>query len=129
MEIAAFHDMTDMVALLIEYNVTIDRPRALEYGSEVREMILDYSTTLTREVVNRVLKHLNDETHLYWRRRIGPYKTSVRNSLSRWLVSHDYRRDASVCVAWTLSQLTGTAWPDVREPLLERLGQTRVREW
>jgi hypothetical protein len=129
LEIVAFHGMTDMAALLIGFDVPINTPRVLEHHSEVREMILDHSMTLTRKIVNRALEHMDQNTVWHWQRRLGPYNNSVRNSLNRWLVSHNYRRDASLCVAWTLSQLTGTLWPDMREQLLERLMASRVREW
>lgn len=129
LEIVAYLGMTDMAALLIQYDVTIDSPRVLEHDDGVREMILDHSTTLTRKIVHRALEHLNNVTYWRWQYHTDSAKAFIRNSMSCWLVSHRRRRDASLSAVWALSQLTGSSWPDMCEPLLNRLQKTRVREW
>lgn len=130
LEFAAYRDDARLAEVLIlQYGVGSDSVRLL-LGSEanVREVILEHSTTLSKATVNKALESFKDNDR-YRKWDPTPASNSHRASLSRWLVSHDCRRDASLCVAWTLSQLTGTMWPDTREPLLERLMETRVREW
>lgn len=111
-----------LVNALLNCGVKVDQSRFLTRYPGICEMILEKSTTLTRETVNDALIMIDDGQSSFVHR-------NIRDLLTSWCICFDRRRDASLCVAWTLSQLTGTAWPDVREPLLKRLGETRVREW
>lgn len=129
MDVAAIHGDTALATtLMLRYGVDTNNAVYLHHDANVREVILEHSTTLTKDTVKSALIAFdNDRRH----KGLGPTPESnaVRSSMYRWLVSHNYRRDASLSVAWTLSQLTGTLWPDTREQLLERLMATRVREW
>jgi hypothetical protein len=129
LEVVAMFGSTMIVAQLLQWDVNVDSPAVLECSAEVREMILDHSTTLTKDIVNRALTRLDTPKMSAWIDVNGPADELARNSFLRWLVSHTYRRDASVCVAWTLSQLTGTQWPDMSEGVARRLMETRVRDW
>lgn len=124
MDIASYQCDTRMVKMLLDYNVRITKVRHLLATPNMTETILEHSSTLTTTLVNHGLDKLKK-----LRGSLHPTNILQQNSLLRWLVSHNYRRDASLCVAWTLSQITGTMWPDTREQLLERLMATRVREW
>ncbi len=126
MDLAIRHGDERLVELLLSYGVQVTSPIQLVRDENVCETILEHSDTLTTGLVNSTIAFVTENKDDYrwcdnWRR--------ISNSLTRWLVSHNYRRDASLCVAWTLSQITGTLWPDTREQLLERLMATRVREW
>jgi hypothetical protein len=126
MDLATRHGDTRLVELLLSYGVQVTSPIQLVRDENVLETILERSDTLTTGLVNSAIAVVTENRHDFrWRDNWR----SILNSLNRWLVSHNYRRDASLCVAWTLSQLTGTMWPDTREPLLKRLMETRVREW
>lgn len=126
MDLAIRHGDERMVESLLNCGVQVTSPIQLVRNENVLQTILEHSDTLTTGLVNRAIAVVTENKHDFrWRDNWR----SILNSLNRWLVSHNYRRDASMCVAWTLSQLTGTLWPDMREQLLERLMQTRVREW
>jgi hypothetical protein len=120
MKLAAYDSCRpSLVGALLNCGVKVDQARFLTCYPGICERILERSTTLTRETVEEALI-ITDDPQCSFRER---------GLLTSWCISFDRRRDASMCVAWTLSQLTGTLWPDMREQLLERLMQTRVREW
>jgi hypothetical protein len=129
LRIAAIQGDTQLAESLLGYGVKVTSLELLYESPTVCKTIAEYSTTLTKDVVDKALiatKRMaySDGSNLH-----NPYWASAHKALESWLVSHDHRRDASICIAWTLSQLTGTAWPDMIEGVARRLMETRVREW
>lgn len=128
MDIAAYQGDGPLAAILLRYGVRVTKAKQLCQTADVCETLLEHCTTLTKDVVNAALINVRNKPD-YMYGLYNPYWVSARNALLRWLVSYDKRRDASVCVAWTLSQLTGTQWPDMSEGVARRLMETRVRDW
>jgi hypothetical protein len=103
------------------------------------EMILEHSTALTLETVEkaeRFLSYTNDAdlfAHGYFRRDgLERYTLEdAKAALWSWRVSHDRRQTGAACVAWVLSRPIGGigSWPDMTELVSRCLLETRVKDW
>jgi hypothetical protein len=130
--LAIVHGMEDwLLPWLLSHNVPVPHPACLTLERcEIQEMILEHSTYLTKETATDAIRLLDGQKRRGMRDPQSVSEWTLRMArLRAWVFSHDSRTAGTISVAWTLSQLTGTSWPDMCEQLATMLMSTRVREW
>jgi hypothetical protein len=108
-----------VITTLLSLGVRLETPNYLIRVDAVRHMLLECPTDTTRTLVDQAIEEFRGSCHWY----------EEREELIAWRTAHDRRRDAVIAIAWTLSRLTGTQWPDMSEDVARRLMETRVRDW